>query len=175
METAKRIFGFFYEIIETATFSLTLVFATYLFLFQVGEVHGTSSYPTWQENERFITDKISYKLHSPERGDFVVIQSPRNPEIDFIKRIIGLPNETIKIAGCQVYIDKQLLAEPYLQPNTCTNRDQEKLIPSDSYFVMGYNRQNSSDSRDFGPISASSIVGKVIFRFWPMEKLGPKF
>ena len=174
----RRAFGILWEIVETTTFVLGFVVVTYFFLFQTGEVHGASSFPTWKDNERFITDKISYRIGQPQRGDFIVLQSPKNAEVDFIKRIIGLPEERLKINGGKVYINGTLLYEPYLQPETFTGpegylkENKEIIIPKKSYFVMGDNRQNSSDSRDFGPIRENSIVGKVTLRFWPPEKFG---
>lgn len=178
-EIIKKAFVAFWDLVESVTFALALVVITYLFFFQPGEVHGTSSYPTWQENERFITSKIAYRIGEPDRGDFVVIMSPGNADVDFIKRIIGLPGETIKISNCNVYINGQLLDETgYLQSGVCTKPERylaennDLLIPADYYFLMGDNREHSSDSRDFGPIPRSSIVGEAVFRFWPLDRAG---
>lgn len=151
---------------------------SYLFFFQPGIVHGASSYPTWQENEKFFTSKIAYLFEKPQRGDFVVIVSPGNSDIDFIKRIVGLPSEKIELKSCLVYINGVPLSEPYLQPNTCTSPESflpegaDYQIPDNTYFLLGDNRSHSSDSRDFGPVPKSSIVGKVIFRYWPPDRLG---
>lgn len=179
MKLVKRLAEIFWELVETATFALGFTVATYLFLFQTTQVHGFSSYPTIQPDEMLIVDKITYRFSSPQRGDFVILQSPRNADIDFIKRIIGLPGETLKISEGNVFINGSLLDESgYLPPGTFTGpegflkENQPIQIPSGYYFVMGDNRVNSSDSRDFGPIPSGNIVGKVDLRFWPPEKFG---
>lgn len=168
----RSIFSFCWEMVESMSFALAVFVVTYLFFFSPGVVQGASSYPTWQENERFVTDKISYKFSLPKRGDFVVIVSPTSADVDFIKRIVGLPGETIKIDNCKVYINGEIYNEEYLQPNTCTAPDSLTNISDGYYFVMGDNRTHSSDSRFFGPIPYSSIVGKVAVRYWPLEKFG---
>lgn len=181
-EFIRKTLGFVWETIESFTFALALFVVSYLFFFQPGIVHGTSSYPTWQENERFVTSKIAYMIGQPQRGDFVVVKSPQNADIDFIKRIVGMPGEKIKISNCQVYINNRVLDESgYLQPGICTGpesfltNDHELAIPADFYFLLGDNREHSSDSRGFGPIFRSSIIGKVVFRYWPPERFGSIF
>lgn len=178
-EKLKSVLKFFWELIESATYALGFVVVAYLFLFQTTEVHGFSSYPTIKPNERMIVDKISYRFGSPQRGDFIILQSPQNEDIDFIKRIIGLPGESIMLSQGRVYINGQVLDESaYLPAGTVTNpesylkENRVVFIPKNYYFVMGDNRANSSDSRDFGPIAAGSIVGKVDLRFWPPESFG---
>lgn len=173
----RKTLSFFWNIFESATFVLAIFVVSYLFFFQPGIVHGTSSYPTWQEDDRFITERVSYQFENPRRGDFVVFVSPRNADVDFIKRIVGLPGEKIRIHNCRVYVNDSLLFEPYLPPNGCTGPESflsEGInfpIPGESYFVLGDNRSHSSDSRDFGPILKSNIVGKVVFRYWPLERI----
>ncbi len=149
---------------------MAIVVVTYLFFFQPGIVHGNSSYPTWQEDDRFVSEKISYKFGQPQRGDFVVMQSPQNVDIDFIKRVVGLPGETLQIRACRVSINSIFLEESYLRPGTCTKPDGTWTLENGYYFVMGDNREGSSDSRIFGPIPQSSIVGKVILRYFPLDR-----
>lgn len=179
MNILKGILHGIWEIIESTTVALALTMVVYLFLFQPGQVYGTSSYPTWKDGERFITDKITYHFVPPERGDFVVLQSPSDPDIEFIKRIIGLPGERVKISGGQVFINGSVLHEPYLDPGTSTGPEsflsegQVISLKPGYYFLMGDNRLHSSDSRDFGPIPESSIIGRVVFRFWPPDRFGP--
>lgn len=179
MGMLRKLVGFVWDIFESVTFAMALFVVAYLFFFQPGIVKGSSSYPTWKTDERFLTEKITYRFGLPQRGDFVVIVSPRNADIDFIKRVVGLPGESIRLKSCQVYINNALLSEPYLQPNTCTapesflRENVNYQIPGDSYFLLGDNRPGSSDSRDFGPIPKSKIVGKVIFRYWPPERIAP--
>lgn len=179
IDLARKILVAVWDVVESVTFALALVVISYLFFFQPGEVHGTSSFPTWQENERFITSKIAYTISEPQRGDFVVMVSPRNADIDFIKRVVGLPKETIELKSCQVYINGSLLVESYLEPDTCTGPESflqssaAYQIPDNHYFLLGDNREHSSDSRDFGPVPKRKIIGKVIFRYWPLDRLGP--
>ena len=167
-----------WEIIESLTFSLAIFSVVYLFLFMPMEVHGASSEPTLQEGDRFIIDKISYRFDTPSRGDFVVIQSPQNPDVDFIKRIIGLPGEIISLQAGSVFINRNQLIEAYLParvvttPGSCLPEGKNLLIPAGYYFVMGDNRSHSSDSRSFCSIEGSKIIGRAVFRWWPPGRVG---
>lgn len=160
----KTILKGLYELTESLVFAGAIFVVCYLFFFQVSEVHGASSYPTLQENDRLIVDKISYRFANPQRGDFVVIYSPYDRNIDFVKRIIGLPNEEIKISNCKVFINNEILDESTYFTG-CTTGNIDLLIPNDYYFVMGDNRPGSSDSRTFGPIKKEDIIDKVLWHF----------
>jgi signal peptidase I len=144
-------------------------------------------YPTLKTNDRVIVNKLSYKLHSVHRGDIVVFKTPKgangkpiDPTIkDLIKRVIALPGETITAHNGQVYINGRPLSEPYLPKGTTT--DCEKFVPdcfpkgplpTNEYFVMGDNRAGSRDSRYFGAISHSEIVGRAFIRVWPISRIG---
>jgi len=174
----SKIIKYFWDFVESVTFAGALFVFSYLFFFQVPEVQGSSSYPTLQTRERLILDKISYRFSDPKRGDFVIIYSPNDKNVDFVKRIIGLPEESIKISSCQVYINGELLEENYLESGTCTkggrkiSQNSEFLIPENKYVVMGDNRSGSSDSRDFGSIDRADIVGKIIWRIYPFDRIG---
>lgn len=171
MERVRRSFKFLWDLVESATFALAIFVVAYLFLFRPSVVQGYSSYPTIKPDEKVIAERVSYHFQNPQRGDFVILESPNNPEVDFIKRIVGLPRETIRINYGKVFINGDVLDEPYISSGTFG--DREILIPENYYFVMGDNRGHSSDSRDFGPIPRNTIVGKVILRFWPPERFGP--
>ena len=151
------------SIIET--FLLTaIIFLAVNFLIGRFQIQQVSMLPTLHEGERVIVDKISYQLHPPERGDIVVFGG--HGTLNLIKRIVGLPGETIEVHGNQVFINGQALAEPYLtQPTVGSMPAQE--IAADHYFVMGDNRSNSQDSRAFGPIQISDIVGRAWIIYWP--------
>jgi signal peptidase I len=144
---------------------------------QTVHVLGSSMYATLHDNDLLVASKISYKLHPPQRGDIVVFKPPDEASRDFIKRIVALPGERIHIKDSVVYINGQVLHEPYL-PETWTYNNQwpasgqDQLIPPDEYFVMGDNRNHSSDSRTFGPIELNSILGKAEIRIWPLGELG---
>lgn len=157
---------------------LTIVFLQY-FVFQPNEVSGKSMYPYLEDKDRIITEKISYRLHEPERGDIVVFKYPLNKSEEFIKRIIALPGEQIQIKNNTVTIFNNenptgfILEEEYLSPSAITNgraflsEGKKVTIPENSYFVMGDNREGSSDSRQWGFISKNDIVGRATLRIWP--------
>lgn len=179
LDAIKGIFGVFWEFIEAFVFAAAIFVVAYLFIFQPNQVKGRSMFPTFHDGEYIFTDKISYRMGLPKRGDVVVFRSPKNNDIDFIKRIIGLPGERIKISGGKVFVDGQLLDESnYLDrtvftgPESFLAEGQEITIASERYFVMGDNRSQSSDSRDFGPVTPTEFVGKVFFRYWPVERFG---
>ncbi len=134
---------------------------------------------TFHDGEYILTDKLSYRIGLPKRGDVVVFKSPRNSDVDFIKRIIGLPGDRVKISDGKVFINGQKLDETayldssvYTGPQSFLSENQEITVPTNRYFVMGDNRPRSSDSRDFGPVAPSEFIGKVFFRYWPIDKLG---
>jgi signal peptidase I len=178
MEIVKKTLGVVWDFLESITFALAIFVVVYLFLFQPSVVLGTSSYPTIRPEDKVISEKISYLLHPPQRGDFVILQSPVNNDVDFVKRIVGLPGERLKILNGNVYINGDILDEPYLQAGVFTDsksylsENQEIEIPMGQFFVMGDNREHSSDSRDFGPVPQGNIVGHVVFRFWPLDRTG---
>lgn len=179
MTIAKRVIDFVMDILETITFVGSLFIVVYLFLFQPHNVNGASMDNTFKNGDYILTSKIAYRLDKPMRGDVIVFSSPQNPDIDFIKRIIGEPGERIRIENGLVFIDGKALNEPYtssettLYKNGFIKKGVEVTVPEDSYFVLGDNRARSSDSRQFGFIPRSTIVGKVFFRYFPANKMGP--
>lgn len=177
--TLKNLFGVFWDFIEAIVFALAIFVVVYLFLFQPNQVKGNSMDPTFHDGEYILTDKISYRLGLPKRGDVVVFKSPKNADVDFIKRIIGLPGERVKIVGGKVYVNSELFDESsyldqsvYTGPESFLAENQEITIPAGRFFVMGDNRSHSSDSRDFGPVMPSEFIGKVFFRYWPIDRFG---
>lgn len=132
-------------------------------------IRSVSMQPNLFEDERVIVDKVSYLFHPPQRGDIVVIDRPEDQE-DLIKRVIGLPGETIEINGGIVYIDGRRLNELYINPSL--DDISSRRLDVDEYFVMGDNRGNSKDSRVFGPIHRDSIVGRAWIIYWPPANWG---
>jgi signal peptidase I len=118
--------------------------------------------------------RLAYLFHMPRRGDIVVFEYPRDTSRDFIKRVIGLPGETVEIRNNQILIDGQPLDEPYLSTAARTQMGNMApvVVPADAVFVMGDNRGNSSDSRSWGPLPLSKIVGRAWFIYWPQEYWG---
>lgn len=178
MQILKRIFSFFFDIVETVVLALAIFVVIYLFLFQPHQVKGASMEQNFHDGEYILTDKVSYRLRLPQRGDVVIFKAPRNPELDYIKRIIGLPGEKIKIHAGSIFIDGDKLEENYLPETIVISgglflpKDKEVEIPNNSYFVLGDNRSHSSDSREWGPILRNDIIGKAFLRYWPPNRLG---
>ncbi len=115
-------------------------------------------------DERFV-------FHGPQRGDVIVFRYPQDPSRDFIKRVIGLPGDTVQIVNGTVYVDGTALDEPYINGVSHANYDQT-VIPAGNYFVLGDNRNNSSDSRSWGFVPEGNIIGKAMFTYWPLSDLG---
>ncbi len=128
-------------------------------------IEGQSMEPNLHDGEYVLIDKISYLLHPPERGDVVVFLPP-NEDRDYIKRVIGLPGDTVEVKGGQVFVNGIVLDEPYLKYST-NSEMQARVVEKGRYFVMGDNRNNSSDSRSFGAITPQSIVGRAWLVYWP--------
>lgn len=175
----KRTVTFFLDFLETIVVALSIFVVVYLFLFQPHEVKGSSMEPSFSNNEYILTDKISYRFSGPKRGDVVIFKSPKNPDVDYIKRIIGLPSERIKIERGNVFVNGEILNETYINPPTnlfpgsILSEGKEIVIPEGKYFVLGDNRLHSSDSREFGPIGEDLIIGKAFMRYWPISAFGP--
>ncbi|MBN1426922.1 MAG: signal peptidase I [Anaerolineae bacterium] len=136
-------------------------------------VEGPSMRPNFTSGQLLIVNRLAYKFGDVERGDVIVFDNPTdNSEEYLIKRVIGLPGETVSINGGRVYINEQLLTEPYLAPDLITSYDVERTIPGDSYFVMGDNRPQSQDSRSWGTLEKQYIIGKAWVSYWPLPDVG---
>jgi signal peptidase I len=157
------------------------------FLFQAFYIPSDSMVPTLKTNDRVIVNKLSYHLHPVHRGDVVVFTTPKGPDgkpidptiKDLVKRVIGLPGDVISYKNDKITINCKTLSEPYLATGSVTNCVSFKphcfptgAIAANHYFVMGDNRRNSRDSRYFGAISKSEIVGRAFIRVWPLNRLG---
>jgi signal peptidase I len=155
--------------------ALLVAFVVRTFVLAHFVVDGTSMYSTLHDDDRVFVNKLSYRLHDPNRGDVVVLhQSAGASERDLIKRVIALPGETIEIRNCQVSIDGRNLEEPYLDPEVVTPGNcggdlAPTNVPEDHVFVMGDNRGGSQDSRALGPIEEDDLVGRAFIVFWPQS------
>ncbi len=144
-----------------------------IFLYQPVKVEGISMMPLLEDQERIFVNKLVYRLEPINRGDIVVFRYPRNPSQSFIKRVIAVAGDRVRIDGGQVYLNDQPLQEDYVPPAYADHRSYGEIeIPAGSYFVLGDHRNMSSDSRDFGPVNQDYIYGKAVFGYWPMDKLG---
>jgi signal peptidase I len=159
------------EIVETIVLTLLIYFLVRTFLFENYRVVGHSMLPTLQEEQFLVVSKLTYRLREPERGDIIVFHHPQGGDRKLIKRVIALPGEEVEISKGQVYIDGQRLDESYLDTLGRTSRPPS-LIAEGEYFVMGDNRNNSSDSRSWGTLSRDSIVGMSLVSYWPPNLWG---
>jgi signal peptidase I len=154
-------------------FAVLVSFFIILFLYQPVKVEGGSMEPGLEDQERIFINKIVYRWESIGRGDIVVFHYPRDPRKSFIKRVIGLPGDRVRIAFGHVYLNGKAVEEPYVPEEFLDTRSYpETVIPADSYFMLGDHRSMSNDSREFGPVQRSYIYGKAVFGYWPVDKLG---
>lgn len=171
------------DLIEAAVIGVSIFLVVYLFLMQPHQVSGHSMDPNLNNSDYLLTDKISYRFNKPQRGDIVVFHAPdaancvQGTGCDYIKRIIGLPNETVEVKDNAIYINGSLLEESYLPAGTLTHpgdftRDRAVTMGPDEYFVVGDNRGQSSDSRVWGGIQPDNIVGRAFFRYLPVNLMG---
>jgi signal peptidase I len=157
------------------TLSALIALVVILFLYQPVKVEGTSMMPALQDQERVFINKFLYRfgIGNVERGDTVVFWFPGDPTKSFIKRIIGLPGDTVEVRGGAVYVNGRLLAEPYVPEEY---RDRNSVgpvrVPEGQFFVLGDHRSSSNDSRNWGPVPKESIYGKAVFAYWPLDRLG---
>jgi signal peptidase I len=153
-----------------------VAFVVKTFLIQAFFIPSGSMLPTLHEDDRVLVNKLSYDLHDVNRGDLVVFERPEGETAgqikDLIKRVVALPGERIEQRDGDVYIDGQLLEEPYLDDGTETTNLEPQTVPEDHVFVMGDNRDDSMDSRVFSAIDEDLIVGRAFVRVWPLNHLG---
>ncbi len=190
-----RLVRWILDVIETVLPAFLIVLVVNIFLAQATRVEGQSMEPNISNNQRLVVEKVSYRLRLPERGEIVVLKPPNwQPQsvqqrivawlctvvpvecsVDIpdplIKRVIGLPGETLEIRDGQVFINGKVLDEPYVQQLTFGNVSPRVISP-DHVFVLGDNRGASNDSRSFGEVALSNIVGRAWFRYWPIDDLG---
>jgi signal peptidase I len=154
-------------------FSLAVSFFIITFLYQPVRVEGTSMLPRLGDQDRLFINKFVYHFAEIHRGDVVVFHYPRDPQKSYIKRVIAVPGDELRIDDGRTYINGRLLPEPYVPRRFHDSRSQDVMvIQPDQYFVMGDHRSISSDSRDFGPVPRDLIYGKAAFVYWPAEDMG---
>jgi signal peptidase I len=144
-----------------------------VFLYQPVKVEGTSMMPSLDDQERIFINKFVYRIEPIQRGDIVVFRYPRDPAKSFIKRVIGVAGDHVRIADGRVFLNGRMLLEDYVPGAYEDGRSYPEItVPPDSYFVLGDHRSLSNDSRDFGPVDAAYIYGKAVFGYWPVDKVG---
>jgi signal peptidase I len=143
------------------------------FLYQPVRVEGTSMLPRLEDHDRLFINKFVYHVSAIERGDVVVFHYPRDPEKSYIKRVIALPGDRLRIDRGQVWLNGRRQREVYVpEEYRDTKSMMEIVVPDDAYFMMGDHRSISSDSREFGPVERSLIYGKAVFVYWPARDAG---
>jgi len=157
------------DILASVAISLFII----LFLYQPVRVEGTSMLPRLQDQDRLFINKFAYRFESIHRGDVVVFLYPGDHTKSYIKRVIALPGDSVRIDHGDVYVNDRPLREPYVPNRFRDERSEpERIIPAGDFWVMGDHRSISSDSRDFGPVPRALIYGKAAFVYWPMDQAG---
>lgn len=157
------------DLIVSAAASVLII----TFLYQPVRVEGTSMLPRLEDSDRLFINKFVYHIEAIERGDVVVFHYPRDPEKSYIKRVIALPGDNLRIDHGQVWLNGKPLHEDYVPPRYRDTRSMpDMIVPEDSYFMMGDHRSISSDSREFGPVARDLIYGKAVFVYWPAKDAG---
>jgi signal peptidase I len=170
------------ELIKTLLYMAVIAFTVRAFVLQPFKVEGLSMFPNLHDRDYLLVDKLSYRLSEPRRGDVVVFHYPKNPSVTYVKRVIGLPGETVRIQDSKVYIvngqfpEGALLTESYIPDENTTlakasTANAEFDVPQNSFFVLGDNRMNSFDSRGWGELPRSQIIGRVLILTYPLNRI----
>lgn len=171
-----KTFSFIFELIKTVIISLAIILPIRYFIIQPFYVKGASMEPNFYDKDYLIINEFTYRVSAPQRGDIVIFKNPRNTKEFFIKRIIGLPNEKIKIYDNKIFLhnteypDGAMIEEIYLPEGSDTRGNEIVELEENEYYVLGDNRNHSLDSRVFGPINKDLMIGKVWVRGWPLDK-----
>lgn len=174
----ERMGKFFIDTLEVIVFAVAIFLFVYLLILQPHKIKGASMEPNFPNGEYLLSDKVSYRLGEPDRGDVIIFQAPTSEEDEFIKRIIGLPGDTVAITNQKVVVNGELLNETYLpedfvtDPGAFLKPDSEAVVPEDNFFVLGDNRSHSSDSRAWGFVPKDKITGKAWIVYWPPQNAG---
>lgn len=184
----RRLGAFFLDIAEVIVFAIGIFFFVYLLIMRPHKIDGESMMPNFLNAEYLLTEKVNYYFNKPQRGDVVVLRPPPavSQNDEFIKRIIGLPGETLRLQDGHVFINGKRLIEPYIADDVSTNGgsfladNTDYVVPDGQYFLMGDNREHSSDSRFWGPVplnlspanDTEGINGRAWLVYWPLDHAG---
>lgn len=178
MFIVRKIYEFLIDIVQTLLLAASIFIVIYIFLFRPYQVTGSSMYPNFVNKEYVLTNLITLRFEDLKRGDVVVFRAPIDKEKDFIKRVIGLPRDTVSIRDGDVYVNDQKLDQSaFLDKNVKTYsgaflKEGEKVtVPQGEYFVLGDNRGASSDSREWGFVTKDEVIGKSFFVYWPINDM----
>lgn len=160
------------EIIEAVVIALVVTVLLRSFIVDIFRIPSPSMVPTIQVEDRVVVTRFSYWFADPQRGDIIVFKYPLDTKVDYIKRLIGLPNETVEFRDNQLYINGEIVEEDYLPDNVYTSDFGPIVVPENCYFMCGDNRQNSRDSRSWGFVERDLLIGKSQFIYWPIDRIG---
>lgn len=176
MFIVRKVYYVLFDLIQTLVIAGAIFVVIYALLFRPYQVNGLSMYPNFENGEYVLTNLITKRFGEFKKGDVIVFKSPVEENKDFIKRIIGTEGDTISLNEGNFYLNGKLLTEDYLPSNYVTNggsflpEGTQVKVPEDYFFVAGDNRSNSSDSREWGFVSKSEIIGKSFFVYWPLNR-----
>ncbi len=163
--------------VRDLAFSILIAVVLIVFIYQPVKVEGTSMMPALKDQERIFINKFTYRLGSIQHGDTVVFRFPEDPSKSYIKRVIAIPGDRVRIDAGQVYVNGQALKEPYVIDHDNVSWPapgpvEDQTVPAGRYFVLGDNRTFSSDSRTWGFVPRENIYGKAVFAYWPLDLMG---
>lgn len=174
----QRLSAFFIDIIQVVIFAVSIFLFIYLLVLQPHKIKGSSMENNFHDGEYLLTDKVTYRLGEPKRGDVIVFKAPPDFQEEFIKRIIGIPGDEVMVQGGKTYVNGKQVNETYLQSDVYTSAGSfateglKLKVPEGSYFVMGDNRPHSFDGRNFGFIKRDKITGRAWLVYWPLSNAG---
>jgi signal peptidase I len=176
MQAIKKILFSFWETLKIVILALVIVIPIRYFIFQPFVVQGASMEPNFQQGNYLIVDEISYRFHSPQRGEVIVFKYPQKPSMKFIKRVIGLPGERIKFENNRIIVithngESIVLNEKKYLEEFYSLDSKEFIVPEEHYFVLGDNRLHSYDSKNWGAVPKNNIIGKVFLRLFPPTEI----
>lgn len=175
MFVLRKIYAFLVDTIQSILVAAAIFLVIYMFLLRPFQVNGDSMFPNFKNTEYVLTNLITLRFHKPVQGDVIVFKAPPEPDKDFIKRVIGLPGDTIMVQNGDVYVNGNKFDQSsFLQPDVKTYggsflKDGDTVtVPAGEYFVMGDNRPYSSDSREWGFVPEANIIGESMLVYWPI-------
>jgi signal peptidase I len=178
MAFLKKAYFFFLDLMQTLLLAASIFLVIYIFFFRPFQVSGESMYPTFKNKEYILTNLITLKFENLKRGDVIVFKAPTDKEKDFIKRVIGLPGDSVYVKEGFVYVNNSKLDESgYLGPDVRTyggsflHEGEPVIVPQGDFIVMGDNRPFSSDSREWGLLTKKDVIGKSFFVYWPVKTM----
>jgi signal peptidase I len=169
----SQIWRALWELVHDLSVAVLFCFFLITFVAQAFRVQGTSMLPLLEDSERIIVNKFIYRFHPIQRGDVVVFWYPKDPSVSFIKRVVGVPGDTVELRRGNLYVNDRKVSEEYVRPQFNDDESHAPVtVAKGYYYVLGDHRNSSNDSRSWGEVPEKYIYGKAIFRFWPLAKLG---